>query len=67
MTMLSNEKGDENTLENEGIEAYILLCDEDKSNENQNVQGLGETEQRNLETTMTASNLRDLFKCNTEA
>jgi hypothetical protein len=44
-----------------------LLCDEDESNKNQNVEEFVETEKRNLETTMMASNLRDIRKCNMEA
>jgi hypothetical protein len=67
MAMLSDEKGDENTPENEGTGGHGLFGVEDQSNEIQNVKELGETKQRNLETMMTDSNLRDLRRCNTEA
>jgi hypothetical protein len=44
MTLLCEEKGDENTLENEGLEDYDLMYDEDLDNENENMQGPEEPE-----------------------
>jgi hypothetical protein len=61
------QKGDNNTLKNEGTEAYNLMYDEDKSKENKNLQGLGEPEQPNLDATMMDSNLTDLHEYNTKA
>jgi hypothetical protein len=43
------------------------MCNEDKSNKNDNMQGLGEAKQPNLDATMMDSNLIDLHEYNTNA
>jgi hypothetical protein len=67
MTLLCDGRGDENTLENEGLEDYDLMYDEDVDNENENMQGLEEPQQPILDTTMMDSNLMHLHEFDTKA